>query len=145
MKRRLLTGILVLMAILCPALIDYAIRGPRARARRDELARTLAAVEDPPDSRIIRTLSLYKTSQASAIRDLTSALSPKEVRSFYLSQLEPQGWKIKCEHVISNRDRIYLVDDEDSVLLVLDLPNLDSPTTGQYYLELSWGLVYGDC
>jgi hypothetical protein len=140
MKRRFVRGMIVFAIILSAAFIDYAIRGPRAKERRDELARTLGAIADPSDSSTIRSWSGYKTSHASATRGLISSLPPKEVRSFYVSQLEAQGWIVKCERVIRKRDRTVFTRDEET--FVLDLPDLDSPTTGEYYLEASWGLEY---
>jgi hypothetical protein len=140
MKRRILRGIVVTTLILSVAFVDYAIRGPKAKRRRDGLASTLTTIVDPSDSRTIRTWSGYKTSNAGATRFLVSALPAEEVRSFYVNQLESQGWIVKCERVIRNRDRTVLVRDEDSVLL--DLPSLDSSTTGEYFLGLSWGIEY---
>ncbi len=69
-----------------------------------------------------------------------SGLSVSEVRNFYVKQFEEQGWQGGCERFIGDRDRIVFKRDKDSALW--DLPKLDSQITGQYLLQLSWGINY---
>jgi hypothetical protein len=140
MKKRLAHGFIVL-GILCVAfLVDDAIRRPRARAHQEFIAEVLRSIPDVSDASVTGVWSGYKTSNGSANRHLVSGLPTSEVRRFYANELEQRGWKVGCERLIGDRDRIVFTGNEDTV--VLDLPKQDSQVTGAYSVQVSWGISY---
>lgn len=140
MKRRLKHGLLALGAICLVFLIDNVVRGPRATAHQKLLLETLHSIPDVSDASVISSGSSNKTSNGSADRRLVSGLPVSEVRMFYVNELRERGWNTECERYVGDRDRIVLTRDQDTA--VLDLPKLDSRITGEFSLQLSWGIRY---
>jgi hypothetical protein len=140
MRRRFKHGFIALGVLCLAFLIDVAIRGPKAKAHQAFLVETRGSIPDVSDASVTGTWSGYKTSNGSAKRQLVSGLPVSEVRTFYTNELEQQGWKAGCERLIGDRDRIVFTRNEDTV--VLDLPKLDSQITGEYSVQLSWGISY---
>jgi hypothetical protein len=140
MKKRLIHGFIALAVICLAILIDGAIRGPKAKQHQASLVEAFRSIPDVSDASVTASSSEYKASNGSAERRLVSGLPVSEVRTFYLKTLEQQGWVAGCEKFIGDRDRIVFVRDKDTA--VLDLPKLDSQVTGQYLLQLSWGIDY---
>jgi hypothetical protein len=140
MKKRLKHGFMALGVIFLVFLADVAIRGPKAKAHQASLLEALRSIPDVSDASLTASWSGYKTSNGGAKRMLVSGLPVSEVRMFYVSQLEEQGWKAGCERLIGDRERIVFVRDEDSA--ILELPKLDSQITGEYFILFSWGINY---
>jgi hypothetical protein len=141
MKKRLTNGFIALGVLCIAFIVDFAIRGPRARTHQEFIVEALRSIPDVSDASVTGVWSGYKTSNGSVNRHLVSGLSTSEVRRFYVDGLEQRGWKIACERLIGDRDRIvFTANNEDTV--VVDLPKQDSQITGEYSVQVSWGISY---
>jgi hypothetical protein len=140
LRQRLLNGFIALGIVVLVGIIDGAVRGPNAARRQSEIVKQLGSIPDPSDASVIGSWAQTKTSNGTARRVLISGRPASEVKSFYVTKLQEQGWQIQCEPTIEGRDRTIFIRDSDTV--VLSLPLLDSEVTGEYSIDIVWGINY---
>src|SRR6266852_734821 len=101
-------------------LVDYAIRGPKAKRKQITIEKQLELISDPKSSSVTNLSSGFKTSGGYVKRIDQTDLAPEEVESYYRKRLEERDWfYVKEEVILSNRRVIFCRGNDEAAILVL--------------------------